>query len=259
MTLAAESASLVKATVEVCSPIVDLRQYTLYPGTRDPFIELFDREFVETQEAEGIRIIGQFRDQSDPNRFVWMRGYPDMLSREKALTSFYMHGEAWRRYGEIARSHMIDSSDVLMLRPIRPDTAFTLPSAAERPSLNSGLSPGLVVAAIYSLPRPVDADFVEFFEESVQTALIGAGGRVLGVFATEDSPNNFARLPVREGENVFVLFLAFESLAGYHEYMTALGRHRTWRSEIYPALLKRLQRPPQILRLAPTSRSQLRP
>jgi len=259
MPLAAESASVAKATVEVCSPIVDLRQYTLYPGTRDPFIELFDREFVETQEAVGIRIIGQFRDLSDPNRFVWIRGYPDMPSRGKALTSFYMHGEAWRRYGEIARSHMIDSSDVLMLRPIRPETAFALPSAAERPPLNSGLQPGLVVATIYSLAKPVDADFVEFFEGSVQPALIGAGGRVLGVFATEDSPNNFARLPVREGENVFVPFLAFDSLARYHEHMTALGRHPTWRTEIYPALLERLQRPPQILRLAPTSRSQLRP
>jgi hypothetical protein len=259
MTLAARASSPVKATMEVCSPIVDLRQYTLYPGTRDPFIELFDREFVETQEAVGIRIIGQFRDLSDPNRFVWMRGYPDMPSREKALTSFYMHGEAWRRHGEIARSQMIDSSDVLMLRPVRPDTAFTLPSAAERPPLNSGLSPGLVVATIHSLARRVDADFVEFFEASVQPAMIGAGARVLGVFATEDSPNNFARLPVREGENVFIPFLAFDSLARYHEYMTSLGRHPTWRSEIYPALLKRLQRPPQILRLAPTSRSQLRP
>jgi hypothetical protein len=259
MTLAAESASLARPTLEVCSPIVDLRQYTLYPGTRDPFIELFDREFVETQEAAGIRIIGQFRDLSDPNRFVWIRGYPDMPSRANALTSFYMHGEAWRRYGEIARSHMIDSSDVLMLRPVRPDTAFTLPSAAERPPLNSGLSPGLVVAAIYSLPRPVDADFSEFFEAAVQPALIGAGARVLGVFVTEDSPNNFARLPVREGENVFIPFLAFDGLARYHEYLTALGRHPAWRSEIHPALLKRLQRPPQVLRLAPTSRSQLRP
>src|SRR5439155_10483603 len=48
-----------------CSPIVDLRQYTLYPGTRDGFVELFDREFVETQEASGMRVIGQFRDLGD--------------------------------------------------------------------------------------------------------------------------------------------------------------------------------------------------
>jgi hypothetical protein len=30
--------------------------------------------FVETQEATGMRVIGQFRDLGDPNRFVWLRG-----------------------------------------------------------------------------------------------------------------------------------------------------------------------------------------
>lgn len=35
-----------------------------------------------------MRAIGQFRDLGDPNRFVWLRGYPDMPAREKALTAF---------------------------------------------------------------------------------------------------------------------------------------------------------------------------
>lgn len=34
-------------------PIVELRQYTLRPGQRDALIDLFDLEFVETQEAVG--------------------------------------------------------------------------------------------------------------------------------------------------------------------------------------------------------------
>ena len=37
----------------LCSPIVELRQYTLHPGQRDTLIDLFDREFVESQEAPG--------------------------------------------------------------------------------------------------------------------------------------------------------------------------------------------------------------
>jgi NIPSNAP len=259
MTRASEFATPAQADVELCSPIIDLRQYTLYPGTRDEFVALFDREFVETQEAAGMRVIGQFRDVGDLNRFAWIRGYPDMPSREEGLTSFYIHGEAWRRYGELARSKMIDSSDALLLHPICPDAAFALASAAERPPLDSPLSPGLIVATILSLPKPVDADFLEFFQDSVQPTLIGAGGSVLGVFATEHSPNNFPRHPLREGENVFIPFLGFDNFGAYHQYMTALGQNPNWRSEIYPALLKRLQGRPQVLRLAPTSRSQLRP
>jgi hypothetical protein len=49
-------------TSETWSPIVELRQYTLYPGQRDVLIDLFEREFVEHQEELGIRAIGQFRD-----------------------------------------------------------------------------------------------------------------------------------------------------------------------------------------------------
>ena len=56
-----------------------------------------------------------------------------------------------------------------------------------------------------------------------------------------------------------VLRAAFADLTRYHDYMTALGRNARWRGEIYPALVKQLQGRPQILRLAPTSRSQLRP
>ncbi|PYI99292.1 MAG: hypothetical protein DMF00_11300 [Verrucomicrobia bacterium] len=72
---------------ETCCPIVELRQYTLHPGKRDVLIDLFDREFVESQEALGMKIIGQFRDLDNPNRFVWLRGFRDMPSRAQALGS----------------------------------------------------------------------------------------------------------------------------------------------------------------------------
>jgi hypothetical protein len=244
--------------IQQCCPIIDLRQYTLYPDTRDEFIALFDREFVETQEATGMRVIGQFRDLGDPNRFVWMRGFADMPSRERALTSFYVHGEAWRRYSELARSKMIDSSDALLLRPVRSDTAFALESPEHRPGLDAQLSPGMVVATIHHLPRPVDPEFLEFFQASVEPTLIGSGGRALGLFITEYSANNFPRLPLREGEHVVVSFLGYGDLATYHRALTALGQDSRWRNDIYPALVRRLQTRPQILRLAPTSRSQLR-
>jgi hypothetical protein len=53
--------------VQTCCPIVEFRQYTLHPGSRDVLIELFDGEFVESQEAVGMKVIGQFRDLDDPN------------------------------------------------------------------------------------------------------------------------------------------------------------------------------------------------
>ncbi len=77
--------------------MVELRQYTLHPSRRDDLIELFDREFVETQEAAGMHIVGQFRDLDDPDRFVWIRGFTDMSSRHAALQNFY-GGPVWKEH-----------------------------------------------------------------------------------------------------------------------------------------------------------------
>lgn len=240
------------------SPIVDLRQYTLYPGARDELIRLFDSEFVETQEAVGMRIIGQFRDLADPNRFVWMRGFPDMPSRGKALTDFYVHGAAWKAHSEAARALFIDTSDALLLRPARPQTGFVLDTPARRPPLDSEPSQSIVVATIHAFAAPVSEGFLEFFEGTVEPTLTAAGAAPLASFVTEHSPNNFPRLPLREGENVFVSFAGFANIEAYHGHMTALGRNSLWRGQIYPTLVQYLRSRPQILRLAPTSRSQLR-
>jgi hypothetical protein len=108
---------------QTCCPIVELRQYTLHPGMRDTLIELFDREFVETQEALGMKIIGQFRDMDNSNRFVWLRGFHDMPSRADALKSFYS-GLVWKAHGKAANATMIDSDNVLLLRPARATSGF---------------------------------------------------------------------------------------------------------------------------------------
>ena len=180
-----DSSEAAAASRATCSPIVDLRQYTLYPGTRDGFVELFDREFVETQEAAGMRVIGQFRDLGDPNRFVWLRGFPNMPSRQKALTDFYLHGAAWRTHSEVARSKMIDSTDALLLRPARADSGFSLEPPESRPALDSAVPQGVIVITIYSLPAPADADFLAFFEGTVGQLLRGAGAIILAC----SSPN----------------------------------------------------------------------
>jgi len=164
---------------ELCSPIIDLRQYTLFPGVRNEFVELFDREFVETQEAVGMRVIGQFRDLGDPNRFVWIRGFPDMAARGRALRAFYVESEAWKKHSSQARSMMIDSSDALLLRPARSNTGFLLPPGADRPGLHSSSSDAVVAASIYTLAYAADGGFPDFFDSAVAPLITAAGGSIL--------------------------------------------------------------------------------
>src|SRR5919106_312575 len=82
-------ASLCDVTATHGHAVVELRRYALHPGERETLIDLFDREFVEPQEAAGIRVIGQFRDLDDPNSFVWLRGFNDMTARQAGLATFY--------------------------------------------------------------------------------------------------------------------------------------------------------------------------
>jgi hypothetical protein len=176
--------------------IVELRQYTLRPGERDVLIDLFARELVAGQEALGMMILGQFRDLNDPDRFVWVRGFPDMAARPGALEAFYT-GPVWKEHGKAANATMIDSDDVLLLRPAGPQPPKDF------------MAPGFVVAGIHYFDEPVDNSFVERFERVLAPELTRTGGTVLGSYVTEQSQNNFPDLPVREGENVFVWFARF--------------------------------------------------
>lgn len=98
--------------------IVELRQYTLHPGTRDRFVALFDARFVASQEELGMQILGTFVDRDDPDRYVWIRAFADMTVRRAGLEAFYRGpAPAWRDHGPEAVAMMIDSDDVLLLRP----------------------------------------------------------------------------------------------------------------------------------------------
>jgi hypothetical protein len=241
---------------QTCCPIVELRQYTLHPGKRDVLIDLFDREFVESQEVLGMKIIGQFRDLDNPNRFVWLRGFRDMPSRAQALKDFY-GGPVWKAHREAANATMIDSDNVLLLDPATPTSAFSFGNKERSPVGAKEIRSELVVATIYYFDAPVDAAFVQFFEGTVKPAVIGSGATVLAFLVTEHSENTFPALPVREGENVFAWFARFDDAPAYERYLAALNQSPRWSDEIPKELARRLKREPEILRLSPTTRSLL--
>jgi len=111
---------------------------------------------------------------------------------------------------------------------------------------------GLVIAAVYSLDAPADNDVVDRFSRTVTPALIDAGATPLAFLVTEESPNNFPALPVREDEHVFVWF------AGFSDAQTALRWSADQTAlETSFAAVPGLTRPPEMLRLFPTARSLL--
>ncbi len=178
-----------------CCSIVELREYTLHPGAREDLIDLFDREFVETQEALGIHVIAQFRDVDRPDRFVWLRGFPDMESRLASLTAFYS-GPVWDAHKDAANETMIDSDNVLLLRPAVPGSGFTHPPARSREDVAT-------TSHAYAITvRPRDA--ISHLGE--------VDGDLVADLVTEPSENTYPRLPIREGEDVAVTVRRYASV-----------------------------------------------
>lgn len=191
--------------------IVELRRYTLRPGQRDVLIDLFDRELVETQEATGMRILGQFRDLGDPDQFVWVRSFPDLATRGTALPAFYT-GPAWKANAAAANATMIDVDNVLLLRPAgRSGGIHVDPSVRDTPASS------VVAATIYDLPAPVDDALVEFVEDTVFPVLTKAGGAPLGLLCTEYAENNFPALPIRTGVHKLVTFVSYRESAAVEQ------------------------------------------
>lgn len=228
--------------------VVELRQYTLRPGQRERLATLFDRELVESQEALGIVLPGQFRDLDDPDRFVWLRGFADMEARGQALAAFY-GGPVWQAHREQANATMIDSDDVLLLRPWQ---AFDL-AGLRRPVPGEAGPAGRIAAMVC----PIDADrgpaLARAFVEEVRPWLAARGLAVLASGLSETAPNNFPRLPVRENEPVFAWFAACDMSQAAPPWPATLLAEAT--ANPLQSWARGLAGTPQQLRLAPTPRS----
>jgi hypothetical protein len=237
------------------SQVIELRQYTLHPGKREVLVDLFDRLFLDAQEELRMRVPGQFRDIDGPDRFVWLRGFPDLASRASLLEAFY-GGPVWKANRDAANATMVDSDDVLLLRPVDAGSGLLLP--VERGPSASDPSGAFVVATVYLLDAPVDDAFVHLFRTQVSPVMAAAGAPLLAEYRTEYGRNDFPRLPVREGEHAFVWITSFASPDDHDRFRAGLARSAAWTSAVEPALGRRFKSPPQVLRLAPTARSLLR-
>ncbi|MFH8370504.1 NIPSNAP family protein [Streptomyces sp. NPDC018031] len=234
--------------------VVELRQYTLRPGRRDELIDLFDREFVETQEATGMVVLGQFRDLDDPDRFVWLRGFPDMAVRHRALTDFY-GGPVWAEHGPRANATMADSDDVLLLRPLSAGSGLAV-RRSERPRTGAPAPDRFVAATVWSFP-PGRPDGGALVRDGLLPVLREAGPAPLAVLTTETAHNTFARLPVRTGENVVVVLTSYPDESAHRRHLAEVLAHP--RGEAVLAEIGKEQvAAPHALRLAPTGRSLVR-
>lgn len=148
-----------------------------------------------------MSVIGQFRDQDEPEQFVWFRGFADHAARNAALPRFY-GGPVWAEHGPAANATMLDSDDVLMLKPAGAAPAFT--GLPPRPAGAFAGEGSLILVATHHLPPDLPEDKARQPACAIAIRAQAAGAAVLASLVSDHSPNGFPRLPVRADTNVVV-------------------------------------------------------
>lgn len=94
--------------------IAEMRTYKTKPGKRAEFLEIVRTKSMPAHAEIGMKIIGPFLSVDDPDTFFFMRGFPDLASREPMKAKFY-EGELWKRELEQVLMPMLEKYDVVLV------------------------------------------------------------------------------------------------------------------------------------------------
>ena len=94
--------------------MIEMRTYKTKPGKRAAFLEIFRSKSIPAHAEIGMKILGPFLSVEDADTFFFMRGFPDLSSREPMKAKFY-EGELWKRELENTLMPMLEKYDVVVV------------------------------------------------------------------------------------------------------------------------------------------------
>ncbi len=231
-------------------PVVEFRRYTIKDGERRHFAEYFESYFPEAFEQLGAIAFGQFLERNQPARFTWIRGFHSLDDRAAANGAFY-DGPLWKEHRTTMNDMIVDSDDVLLLRPLDPARGIPVLPAVD-PVREAQGARGVVAAWIFAV-EPGEVDAFALRAEPAFSACRAAGAREAGALATLDVPNNFPRLPIRT-DGPFLVWLGILEDEGKLDRLRSIAE----RSARELSSTGMLRGEPEFVVLEPTRRSRLR-
>ena len=94
--------------------IIEMRTYKTKPGKRAEFLEIFRSKSIPAHEEIGMKILGPLLSIEDADTFFFMRGFPDLASREPMKAEFY-EGELWKRQLESVLMPMLENYEAVLV------------------------------------------------------------------------------------------------------------------------------------------------
>jgi len=94
--------------------IIEMRTYWTKPGQRSEFLEVFKARSIPAHDEIGMKILGPFLSVENPDVFFFMRGFPDLNSREPLKAKFY-EGQLWKNELEQVLMPMLEKWEVTLV------------------------------------------------------------------------------------------------------------------------------------------------
>jgi hypothetical protein len=231
--------------------VIEFRRYTVKEGEREHFAQYFESFFPEAFQQMGAIAFGQFFERKNPVGFTWMRGFKNTDARAVINAGFY-YGPLWREHALTMNNLMVDSDNVLLLRPLSPERGITILPAVD-PVVEPKGAQGVIVAQIFA----VKANSVDVFAQQAEATFAGyraADVREAGILVTLDVPNNFPQLPVRTDGP----YLVWLGIIKDNQTLETKFNSLVERSLQSLSATNLLRTSPELVILDPTRRSRLR-
>lgn len=174
--------------------VIELRRYAIRDGERKNFARYFESWFPEAFQQLDAIAFGQFTERENDTWFTWVRGFRDMDARARVNAAFY-YGPLWKEHKAVMNNLMIDSDNVLLLKPLDASHRIPVLPAVDPVKEEQGAQ-GIVVMQIFPV-KPDAEQALAQHAERVFATFSAAGIREAGLLETLNAPNNFPQLPVR--------------------------------------------------------------
>ncbi len=75
--------------------LIELREYTVYPGKRDEWVKMMEEEIIPFQIKNGVVVLGSFVCDDQENIYVWIRRFESEADRVKKYEAIY-ESDHWK-------------------------------------------------------------------------------------------------------------------------------------------------------------------
>ena len=203
--------------------VIELRNYLMRPGHHDEFIAGFEDKIMDTLNARGNLVLGQFTVKDSPDNFFWIRGFKDMQSRLKCLKGFYS-SEYWSRHVYIPQAHVINYNNVYLLKPV--DSL-----SGKRDSINYnvdwfGKQKGIAVVEFIVANERLN-QLLNFMGTKFDPIVRTAGVRNISYWISELTPNDYPDLPAFQDKNLLVCISFYQSETEYNTVLQKVQSNLT--------------------------------